>query len=103
MDYGKSFKHYRQNAKLTQKEAAELIGIRDYQLGNYETNRSEPSLDILRKMGKAYHVSIDKMIGSNNFKNSSKEIAEDDYLDMDELLSMLTDIVDKMNKAHKKQ
>ena len=59
MDYGKSFKFYRQKANLTQKEAADKIGIKDYQLGNYETNRSEPSLDILLKMSKVYLVSID--------------------------------------------
>lgn len=47
MDFGKSFKFYRQRARLTQKEAADLIGVKDYQLGNYETNRSEPSLAIL--------------------------------------------------------
>ena len=49
MDFGKSFKHYRKRAKLTQKEAAELIGIKDYQLANYKTNRGQPSLEMLKK------------------------------------------------------
>ena len=62
MDFGKSFKFYRQKANLTQKEAAEKIGIKNYQLGNYETNRSQPSLEILKKMSKVYSVSIDKML-----------------------------------------
>ena len=65
MDFGKSFKFYRQKAGLTQKEAADKIGVKDYQLANYETNRSQPSLDILKKMSKAYLVSIDKMLGNN--------------------------------------
>ena len=71
MDFGKSFKYYRQKAKLTQKEAAELIGIKDYQLGNYETNRSEPSLDILRRMSRLYRVSIDQMLGNRPFPINS--------------------------------
>lgn len=101
MDYGKSFKHYRQNAKLTQKEAAELIGVKDYQLGNYETNRSQPNIDILKKMSKIYHVSIDKMVGNSVLKNNSIDSKIDDYVDIDDLLLELNNIVEKMNKANK--
>lgn len=103
MDFGKRFKFYRQKANLTQKEAAELIGVKDYQLGNYETNRSQPSLEILIKMSKVYSVSIDKMLGNNILATKvAKEMAEDDYADMDALLTNLNDIVAKINKANKK-
>ncbi len=101
MDYGKSFKHYRQSAKLTQKEAAELIGVKDYQLGNYETNRSQPNIDVLKKMSKIYHVSIDKMVGNSVLKNNSIDSKTDDYVDIGDLLLELNDIVEKMNKANK--
>lgn len=104
MDYGKSFKFYRSKANLTQKEAANLIGVKDYQLGNYETNRSEPSIDILKKMSKVYQVSIDKMVGNNVLRNKyvQEPESEDGYLDMDELIKNLNDIVDKINKSNKK-
>lgn len=100
MDFGKSFKFYRQKANLTQKEAAEKIGIKDYQLGNYETNRSQPSLEILKKMSKAYLVSIDKMLGNNPLAN--KSTIENGHIDLDELLLNLNEVVDKINKANKK-
>ncbi|MBO4540875.1 MAG: helix-turn-helix transcriptional regulator, partial [Bacilli bacterium] len=32
MDYGRRFRNYREKKKLTQKEAAELLGITPYQL-----------------------------------------------------------------------
>ena len=103
MDFGKRFKFYRQKVNLTQKEAAELIGVKDYQLGNYETNRSQPSLEILIKMSKVYSVSIDKMLGNNILATKvAKEMAEDDYTDMDALLTNLNDIVAEINKANKK-
>lgn len=103
MDFGKSFKFYRQKAKLTQKEAAKRIGIKDYQLGNYETNRSQPSLEILKKMSNVYLVSIDKMLGNNILANKyAGEINENEYIDLDELLTNLNDIVDKINKINKK-
>lgn len=101
MDYGKSFKFYRQRAKLTQKEAADLMGINPYQLGNYETNRSEPSLTILKKMSRAYLVSIDKLLGNNLLQNKfEKEHPENaqEYVDINEVLKKLNEYVDQQNK-----
>ena len=104
MDLGKRFKHYRKKAKLTQKEAAEIIGVNDYQLGNYETNRSEPSLTVLKKMSQTYHVSIDKMLANKWMVNDQEAVnnEEDDIVDMDELIKRLTDIVNEMSKLNKK-
>ena len=103
MDFGKSFKFYRQRVNLTQKEAAERIGVKDYQLGNYETNRSQPSLEILKKMSKVYSVSIDKMLGNNVLANKyAEELKKDDYSDLDDLLADLTEVVNRINKANKK-
>ena len=101
MDFGKSFKFYRQKADLTQKEAADKIGVKDYQLGNYETNRSQPSLEILKKMSKVYIVSIDKMLGNNMLSNRlASETNQDDYIDIDELLKNLNNIVSKIDKKN---
>ena len=101
MDFGKSFKFYRQKAGLTQKEAADKIGVKDYQLGNYETNRSEPSLVILKKMSKVYSVSIDKMLGNNLLANKlAGENDEDGYIDIDELLKNLNKVVSKNEKKN---
>ena len=102
MDFGKSFKFYRQKAGLTQKEAGTKIGVEDYQLGNYETNRSQPSLEILKKMSKVYFVSIDKMLGNNPLANKlASENGEDDYVDMEELLRNLNNVVSKIDKSKK--
>ena len=89
--------------KLTQKEAAEKIGVNDYQLGNYETNRSQPSLEVLKKMSKVYNVSIDRMLGNNVLKNNLPPTEEEQvYLDQNDLLNKLNDIVEKLKEANKK-
>lgn len=101
MDFGKSFKFYRERANLTQKEAAQKMGIKDYQLGNYETNRSQPSLEVLRKMSRTYKVSIDKMLGNNMLANNLGVIPMEerkDYIDVNELLARLNEIVEKADK-----
>ena len=89
--------------KLTQKEAAEKIGVNDYQLGNYETNRSQPSLEVLKKMSKVYNVSIDRMLGNNILKNNLPSTEEEQvYMDQSDLLNKLNDIVEKLKEANKK-
>lgn len=105
MDFGNSFKYYRLKAGFTQKEAANLIGIKDYQLGNYETNRSQPSLEILKKMSKVYLVSIDKMLGNNVLRAKfEKEHSKDnqEYIDVNEILKNFTEYVNQINKQNKK-
>lgn len=104
MDFGKSFKFYRQRAGLTQKEAAALIGINDYQLGNYETNRSQPSLEILKKMSKVYSISIDKMLGNNVLRNKfEKEQSNNkqDYIDSAEVLRIIEEFVAQNDNKNK--
>ena len=63
MNIGKRFQLFRRRSRLTQKEAAKLIGVKSYQLANYESNRSEPSLKTLIEMSKAYNVSTDQLLG----------------------------------------
>ena len=92
MDLGKRFKHFREMKKLTLKEAAKLIGVKYYQLANYETNRSEPSISTLKKMSQVYEVSIDGLVGNISIKKKEK-----DYSMMDDILKQLNEIVDQIN------
>ena len=63
MNIGKRFSLFRRRMGLTQKEAAKMIGVKSYQLANYESNRSEPSLKTLVAMAKTYNVSTDQLLG----------------------------------------
>ena len=64
----------------------------NYQLGNYETNRSEPSLEVLKKMSKVYSISIDRMLGNsmspNKYEKDHPEI-EKEYVDIEKVLKVL--------------
>ena len=92
MDLGKRFKHFREMKKLTLKEAAELIGVKYYQLANYETNRSEPSISVLKKMSQVYEISIDGLVGNISLKKKEK-----DYSMMDDILKQLNELVEQIN------
>ena len=72
MNIGRRFRIYRQKKNLTQAEAAKVLGIKSYQLANYESNRSEPNIQTLKGMSKLYNVSIDVMLGSTRFFESEE-------------------------------
>ena len=97
MNLGYRFQKYRRRVGLSQKEAAEKIGINNYQLGNYETNRSEPSIAILKKMAALYRVSIDNLVGFNNRTKNAMELDLGPKIDVDELKALLDEIAKKSN------
>ena len=72
MNLGRRFRIYRQRNNLTQAEAAKVLGIKSYQLANYESNRSEPNIKTLKGMSKLYNVSIDLMLGNNSYFESEE-------------------------------
>ena len=98
MNLGKRFKRYRQKVGLTQKEAAERIGINSYQLGNYETNRSEPSIAILKGMSKIYKVSVDELIGNNIPEPTAKGPSED-YLKIEKAIKNFMEYYESHNEG----
>ena len=72
MNLGRRFRIYRQRNNLTQSEAAKVLGIKSYQLANYESNRSEPNIKTLKGMSKLYNVSIDLMLGNTPYFESEE-------------------------------
>lgn len=52
----------RERLGLTQKQAAELIGVGVDTLGNYERGKSYPDIPILRKIEAVYNLSYEQLI-----------------------------------------
>ena len=108
MDIGKKFRRFRIKAGLSQKEAAELIGVKNYQLGNYETNRSEPSIAVLKKMSQVYGVSIDALVGNYRTleeKGLDLKPIENDLYEPDEVLKTILEYIKRsestrLNSSH---
>ena len=99
MNIGRRFKIYRKKNNFTQQEAAKHIGVKPYQLANYESNRSEPSIKVLVNMSKTYHVSIDQLLGNtkniNEQENDQFEIQETEQKEfVNKLKALLKDFED---------
>lgn len=57
-----TLKTIREMRKLTQEEAAKLIGISADTLSNYERGRSYPDIPVLRKIEEVYKVTYKQLI-----------------------------------------
>jgi transcriptional regulator with XRE-family HTH domain len=60
---GKRLKHARERKKLSQIEAAKLLGISNGTLSGYERNYRDPDTNILEKMAVLYEVTTDYLLG----------------------------------------
>ena len=99
MNIGRRFRIYRQRTNLTQAEAAKVLGIKSYQLANYESNRSEPNIQTLKGMSKLYNVSIDAMLGNTRlFESEEYAKLEAEEIKYDELKEKLESILKEIKE-----
>lgn len=52
----------RKSCCLTQKEVANALNVVESCYANWEQGRTEPNIDMLRKLGAIFNVSIDELI-----------------------------------------
>ena len=97
MGIGERLRHFREINELSQKEAAKKLGIHNYQLANYENDRSEPNIATLKKMSQVYYVSIDALVGNRVRKDSSVPSTEE-YVEADPLTIKLKEILDYISE-----
>lgn len=66
-------KTMRKNAKKTQQEIADYLGITRSAYTAYEINRRTPDHETLSKLAKFYDVSVDYLMGRDNSKLTKDE------------------------------
>ncbi|MCI8587589.1 MAG: helix-turn-helix transcriptional regulator [Clostridia bacterium] len=85
MSFGINLKKIRQDNNLTQEELAKKINTSRSNIANYENDKNMPSVDILEKLSKELHCSIDYLIGLTSYKNPKKDLEKKLYeLDLTE-------------------
>ena len=58
----KNLKETRKLCNLTQRQVADNLGVVESCYANWEQGRTEPNIDMLRKLGEIFNVSIDDLI-----------------------------------------
>ena len=64
---GNALKQLRTDRKLTQKQVADALGIARVNYTPYENNTSCPDYDTLVMIANFYEVSLDYLLGRDNF------------------------------------
>lgn len=103
MNYGRMFRIARERSGLSQKDAAEKIGVKAYQLANYETNRSEPSLTVLVKMSRVYNITLDRMLYNTKLQQRSDGPADDYRAENERLFKELKQLISNYQFLEKKE
>lgn len=63
MTTGEKIKFYRKQAKLTQKQLAEITGLAEITIRQYEAGKYLPKLGALNKIGQALNLNITNLMG----------------------------------------
>lgn len=63
MEFKDKLKELRKNAKITQEQLANIIGVERSSVGKYESSSTIPSNDTLCKIAEYFHVSTDYLLG----------------------------------------
>lgn len=61
--FGKKLKELRKKSGVTQTELADVLGITQQAVGKWESGRSEPDSDTLRRLAEYFETSIDSLLG----------------------------------------
>ena len=63
MEFAESLYKLRQNANMTQRQLADILGVSDTNIQNWENSRSETSFEMLIKIADVFDVSVDDVLG----------------------------------------
>ena len=69
---GIRLKKLREKSGLTQKKAASIFGLTNFQLSRYESGQSNPDPDLIAKFADFYEVSTDYLLGRTDEPDISK-------------------------------
>ncbi len=62
MKFCANLKDVRKSCNMTQKQVASLLNVVESCYANWEQGRTEPNIDMLRKLGVIFNTSIDELI-----------------------------------------
>ena len=72
MEISEALKKIRKQYKMTQEDVANFLGISRSGYTYYETGKSMPSIEVLKKLSAIYDTTIDEVVG-NRIKNQSSK------------------------------
>lgn len=79
--FTKKIKDLRQSKGLNKRQMSELLGMPYTTYNNYEIGTREPNSDVLKKISRAFGVSVDYLIDNSDFKQGHLKFLSPDITD----------------------
>ena len=92
MNYGERISKLRQNKNITQKELASKLYVTDKTISSWESNRTEPNLEMIVKLSEILECSASHLLYGDNFK---------DNIEMEIKIRLTKEEYEKLNKMMK--
>lgn len=73
-----NIRYFRKRLGLNQIAFADLIGAKRNTISDYERGRSNPSIDLIRKMAELFKVSLDDLIEKDMSQFSTEKLSEEE-------------------------
>lgn len=92
MNYGERISKLRQSKSITQKKLASKLYVTDKTISSWESNRTEPSLEMIIKLCEILECSVSYLLYGDNFK---------DNIEMEIKIKLTKEEYENMNKTMK--
>ena len=69
MNFGKNFRDARKQSNYSQKQVAEMLGIHQSNVSDWENDISRPEYEKLIELSRIYDISLDDLLKENNNEN----------------------------------
>lgn len=106
MTLGSRLKELREEKGMTQKDIAELLGISDVGLGNYERGVRNPDPDTLKRLSEIFNCSVDYLLGNTNKRKWDTETIAFSSVSVDGLdeeeIAQIRGMIELLKKKHGK-
>ena len=80
MGIGERIKELRVLKKLTQTELSQMVGLTYIQIGRYETQKSNPSSDVLQKLASVLNTTSDYLMNGSHDEVVATQLADKELL-----------------------
>ncbi|AKG05556.1 transcriptional regulator [Salimicrobium jeotgali] len=70
---GARLRKLREQHELTQKRAASIFGLTNFQLSRYEKGQTNPDPDLIRKFAEYFEVTTDYLLGRSDDPNQTED------------------------------
>ena len=93
MNYGERISKLREDKNITQKELASKLYVTDKTISSWESNRTEPSLEMIISLSEVLECSATYLLYGNNLKENIEmeikvKLSKEDYDNLNEIMKL---------------